>query len=86
MAGFQHPAVLVTAQRVPDSAPSVVHVVPLTSTARAFHSEVAVEPGSFNGLAATSSAQCQHVRSVGWWRSRCSALKEVLASADSTLS
>lgn len=86
MAGFQHPAVLVTAQRVLDSAPSVVHVVPLTSTARAFHSEVAVEPGSFNGLAATSSAQCQHVRSVGWWRSRCSALKEVLASADSTLS
>ena len=63
-AGFQHPAVVVTAQRVLDSAPSVVHVVPLMSTVRALHSEVVVEPDSFNGLATTSSAQCQHVRSV----------------------
>lgn len=64
VAGFQHPAVLVTAQRVLDSAPSVVHVVPLTSTVRTFHSEVVVEPDSFNGLATASSAQRQLVRSV----------------------
>ena len=43
-AGFLHPAVLVTAQRILDANPSVVHVVPLTSTIRPFHSEVVIEP------------------------------------------
>ena len=31
-AGFRHPAIVVTAQRILDAAPTVVHVVPLTST------------------------------------------------------
>ncbi|MEZ5142586.1 MAG: type II toxin-antitoxin system PemK/MazF family toxin [Acidimicrobiales bacterium] len=63
-AGFRHPAVLVTAQRILDAAPSVVHVVPLTSTIRSFHSEVTVEPDGVNGLETASAAQCQHIRAV----------------------
>jgi mRNA interferase MazF len=63
-AGFRHPAVLVTAQRILDAAPSVVHVVPLTSTIRTFHSEVVLEPDGANGLAVLSAAQCQHIRAV----------------------
>ena len=31
-AGFRHPAILVTAQRVLDADPTVVHVLPLTTT------------------------------------------------------
>jgi mRNA interferase MazF len=61
-AGFVHPAVLVTAQRVLDAGPSVVHVVPLTSTTRRFHSEVAIDPA--NGLGEVSAGQCQHLRAV----------------------
>ncbi|MGQ0678787.1 MAG: type II toxin-antitoxin system PemK/MazF family toxin [Actinomycetota bacterium] len=41
-----------------------VHVVPLTSTIRSFHSEVVVEPDESNGLAVDSAAQCQHVRAA----------------------
>ncbi|CAN5803085.1 hypothetical protein BH23ACT2_BH23ACT2_10730 [soil metagenome] len=63
-AGFCHPCVLVTAQRVLDADPSVVHVVPLTSTLRGFGSEVAIEPADANGLGVVSAAQCQHLRSV----------------------
>ncbi len=63
-AGFRHPAVLVTAQRILDAEPSVVHVVPLTSTIRPFGSEVAIEPDEANGLEATSAAQCQHIRVI----------------------
>jgi len=63
-AGFRHPAVLVTAQRILDAAPSVVQVVPLTRTIRSFHSEVVVEPDAGNGLDAVSAAQCQHVRAA----------------------
>jgi mRNA interferase MazF len=63
-AGFRHPAVVVTAQRILDAAPSVLHVVPLTSTLRGFHSEVVVEPDAANGLEVTSAAQCQHLRAV----------------------
>lgn len=63
-AGFRHPAVLVTAQRILDAEPSVVHVVPLTSTIRSFHSEVAIEPDGANGLHVASAAQCQHIRVV----------------------
>ena len=63
-AGHLHPAVVVTAQRILDAAPSVIHVVPLTSTLRSFHSEVVVEPDRMNGLDRSSAAQCQHVRSV----------------------
>lgn len=61
-AGFRHPAVVVTAQRILDAGPSVVHVVPLTSTLRAFASEVRIEPDGSNGLDRESSAQCQHLR------------------------
>jgi mRNA interferase MazF len=63
-AGFRHPAVLVTAQRILDAGPSVVHVVPLTSSIRAFHSEVVLEPDEENGLRVPSAAQCQHLRAV----------------------
>jgi mRNA interferase MazF len=63
-AGFFHPAVIVTAQRVLDAAPSVVQVVPLTSTLRQFHSEVVIEPEPENGLPSRSAAQCQHIRAV----------------------
>lgn len=63
-AGFRHPAVLVTAQRILDAEPSVVHVVPLTTTLRGFHSEVVLDPDADNGLDAPSAAQCQHIRAV----------------------
>lgn len=63
-AGFRHPAVLVTAQRILDASPSVVHVVPLTSTIRAFNAEVVVRPDAQNGLTAESAAQCQHLRAL----------------------
>jgi len=63
-AGFRHPAVVVTAQRVLDADPSVVQVVPLTTTVREFASEVVIDPDAANGLSARSAAQCQHVRAV----------------------
>lgn len=67
-AGFGHPAVVVTAQRILDAAPTVVHVVPLTSTIRRFASEVVVEPDPSNGLDRASAAQCQHLRAVSTGR------------------
>lgn len=63
-AGYQHPAVVVTAQRVLDASPSVVQVVPLTSTLRGFASEVDLEADQGNGLDRASAAQCQHIRAV----------------------
>lgn len=63
-AGFRHPAVVVTAQRVLDASPSVVQVVPLTRTLRGFGSEVSIGPDSANGLDSESAAQCQHIRAV----------------------
>ena len=63
-AGFLHPAVLMTAQRVLDEGPSVVHIVPLTSTIRGFGSEIEIEPDQLNGLDVISAAQCQHVRAA----------------------
>ena len=63
-AGFRHPAVVVTAQRVLEAGPTVVQVVPLTSTIRSFEVEVVVEPDGSNGLDRRSAAQCQHVRAV----------------------
>ena len=63
-AGFRHPAVLVSAQRILDTGPSVVHVVPLTTTIRRFQSEVVIEPDEINGLDDVSAAQCQHLRAV----------------------
>lgn len=63
-AGLGRPAVVVTAQRILDAGPSVVHVVPLTTTVRRFQSEVVLEPDGVNGLRARSAAQCQHLRAV----------------------
>lgn len=63
-AGFRHPAVVVTAQRILNGQPNVIQVVPLTSNLRHFHSEVIVEADAFNGLSVTSAAQCQHVRAL----------------------
>ncbi|MBK9180728.1 MAG: type II toxin-antitoxin system PemK/MazF family toxin [Acidimicrobiales bacterium] len=63
-AGFGHPAVVVTAQRILDAGPSVVQVVPLTSTVRGFSSEVEIEPGPASGLEVAAAAQCQHLRAV----------------------
>jgi mRNA-degrading endonuclease toxin of MazEF toxin-antitoxin module len=63
-AGFRHPAVVVTAQRILSAGPSVVQVVPLTSSLRSFDSEVTIEPEGGNGLSVISAAQCQHIRAV----------------------
>jgi len=63
-AGFRHPAILVTAQRILDAGPSVVHVIPLTTTIRSFHSEIVIEPDNLNGLERVSAAQCQHLRAI----------------------
>lgn len=63
-AGYVHPAVLVTAQRILDADPTVVHVVPLTSTIRAFHSEIVIGADERNGLEQPPPAQCQHLRAV----------------------
>jgi mRNA-degrading endonuclease toxin of MazEF toxin-antitoxin module len=52
-AGFARPVVVVTAQVVLDQGPSVVQVVPLTSTIRAYRSEVTIEPDPGNGHALT---------------------------------
>ena len=67
-AGFRHPAVVVTAQRILDAQPTVIHVVPLTTTIRAFTSEVLVEPDDASGVQQRSAAQCQHVRAVATGR------------------
>lgn len=63
-AGFRHPAVLITAQRILEAGPSVVQVVPLTSTVRGFASEVFIDADDLNGLEQASVAQCQHLRAV----------------------
>ena len=63
-AGFRHPAVLITAQRILDAQPTVIYVVPLTTTIRGFASEITIEPDDTNGLKQRSAAQCQHVRAV----------------------
>lgn len=63
-AGLHRPAVVITAARVLAGGPNVVHVVPLTRTIRSSGAEVVIEPDAGNRLAASSSAQCQHVRSV----------------------
>jgi len=63
-AGFAHPAVVITAQRILDAEPTVVQVVPLTSTIRTFRSEIRIDPDRTNALDAPSAAQCQHIRAV----------------------
>ena len=63
-AGYRHPAVVVTAQRILDAQPAVIQVVPLTTTLRHFTSEITIDPDGGNGLRRPSAAQCQHVRAV----------------------
>lgn len=63
-AGFRHPGVVVTAQRILSADPSVVYVVPLTSTIRGFHSEITIDPDDDNGMNVRSAAQCQHLRAA----------------------
>ncbi|MEZ5203134.1 MAG: type II toxin-antitoxin system PemK/MazF family toxin [Acidimicrobiales bacterium] len=63
-AGFLHPAVVVTAQPTLDFDPSIIQIVPATSTLRHEHAEVVIGPDPHNGLDRPSAAQCQHVRSV----------------------
>jgi mRNA interferase MazF len=67
-AGFRHPAIVVSAQRILGAGPSVVYVVPLTSTLRRFHAELTIEPDENNGLTERSAAQCQHLRAVSTGR------------------
>lgn len=63
-AGFPRPAVVVTAAKILKHSPSVVQIVPLTSTLRTYDSEVVIEADGSNGLQHDSAAQCQHVRSI----------------------
>lgn len=63
-AGFRHPAVVITAQHILEASPSIVHVVPLTTTLRPFGSEVPIDPDGVNGLTEPSAAQCQQLRAV----------------------
>jgi mRNA-degrading endonuclease toxin of MazEF toxin-antitoxin module len=67
-AGFRHPVVVVSAGRILSAEPSVVYIVPLTSTLREFHSEIPIEGDDHNGLAGRSAAQCQHLRAVSTGR------------------
>ena len=89
-AGFRHPAVVVTAQRILDASPSVMYVVPLTSTIRGFDSEVVIDADGETGLRQRSAAQCQHLRSVSGSRlsnsvgnvgpARLNQIREVIAT------
>jgi mRNA interferase MazF len=63
-AGFPRPAVVVTAAPVLKHGPTVVQVVPLTSTIRGYDAEVLIGADAANGLGVDSAAQCQHIRSV----------------------
>ena len=67
-AGLRRLAVVVTAARVLEGGPNVVHVVPLTRAIRDSGTEVVIEADEANGLGDPSSAQCQHVRSVAMTR------------------
>jgi mRNA interferase MazF len=63
-AGMVRPAVIVTAQRVLEHSPRVLQVVPLTTTPRGLTSEVTIPADVGSRLAASSAAQCQHVRAI----------------------
>ena len=63
-AGFPRPAIVVTAAKVLKYSPSLVQIVPLTSTLRAYDAEVVIPADASNGLASDSAAQCQQVRSI----------------------
>jgi mRNA interferase MazF len=63
-AGLRRPVVVITAQEILDESANVVQIVPLTTTVRAFGSEVEIQADESNGLESDSAAQCQHIRSV----------------------
>lgn len=63
-AGLRRPAVVVTADRVLVHRPSVVQLIPLTSTVRGYATEVTVPADPGTGLEVDSAAQCQHIRAV----------------------
>ncbi len=63
-AGSHRPAIVVSAARVLNGEPNVVHDVPLTRTIRTSSTEVVTDPDQDNRLSARSSAQRQHVRAV----------------------
>ncbi len=63
-AGFVHPGVVVTAQRVLDASPSVIQIVPVTSRLRDFASEIQIVADPSNGFTTTSSVQSQHIRAI----------------------
>ena len=67
-AGFRHPAVVVTAQRILDAEPAVIQVVALTTTIRDVASEITSQPDDTNRLQQPSAAQCQHVRAFSTGR------------------
>lgn len=67
-AGLRRRAIVVTAGRILRGRPNVVQVVPLTRTIRQSATEVMIDPDEVNRLAASSSAQCQHVRAVATTR------------------
>jgi mRNA interferase MazF len=67
-AGLRRPVVIVTAARLLAQHPTVVQVVPLTSTVRGYGSEIAVPADAANGLDVDSAAQCQHIRAVATGR------------------
>jgi mRNA interferase MazF len=88
-AGFRHPAVIVSAQRILDRRPNVIQIVPLTFTVRGFDSEVTIRPKHDNGLDDVSAAQCQHIRAVSLarvLRTRGNVGPMVLAQIRETLS
>ena len=43
---FPRPAIIVTAQEILDRSPTLVHIVPLTSTLRNVQAEITIHPGS----------------------------------------
>ncbi len=63
-AGLRRPAVIVTADRILLHRPTVVQVVPVSSTVRGYATEVTVPADPANGLEVDSAAQCQHLRAV----------------------
>ena len=61
--GMRRPVLIVSAEPWLASNPPVITVVPLTRTYRARSTHVEIEPGA-SGLAATSYAKCEDVRSI----------------------
>lgn len=61
--GMRRPVLVVSAEPWLASNPPVIAVVPITRTYRARSTHVEIEPGA-SGLAATSYAKCEDIRSI----------------------